>query len=271
MTAARQGAGGKRSGKSATDFLFDFSRLDAGRGVRILKVDDLRPNESLIDGIVKDSKSKAKAPRMTMKQQIWWRKNIIGIGNSGISSLGDKEKSLTQKYFEVKTNKERVRVLKNEIHSRDYKLVEGEKNIYCQYAITESTQSEAAGNLSMARKLQNQGYTVYITSSTTSGVSGDFILTKDDRYFYVEAKQSTGKNSLSHNLQKGSRQADKVLVDIQFARDTKYILGEISNAFNSTDVQEIWLLKKKRLVIVKRSEIGKNFRLWFTKEWEKRK
>ena len=245
--------------------------FDMKRGIRGYRVDNLQPNPLIVKGVVKKAESTLGTPMMTSEQGTWWIKNVSKQANTGLSSLGNKEKSLTQKYFEVKTNKERVQVLKNEIQSRNYKLIEGEENIYCQYTIAESMQSEAIGNLAMARKLQNQGYTVYMTSSTTSGVSGDFILLKDNRYFYVEAKQSTGKNSLNHNLQKGAIQADRVLVDVQTARDTKYILGEVSNAFNSTDVQEIWILKKKRLIIARRSEIGKNFRLWFTKEWEKRK
>ena len=241
------------------------------RGLCAYRVDNLQPNPLIVKGVVKKAGSTLDTPKMTTEQGAWWINNVSKQANTGLSSLGNKEKSLTQKYFEVKTNKERVHVLKNEIQSRNYKLVEGEENIYCQYTIAESTRSEAIGNLAIARKLQNQGYTVYMTSSTTSGVSGDFILLKDNRYFYVEAKQSTGKNSLNHNLQKGATQADRVLVDVQTARGTKYILGEVFNAFNSTDIQEIWLLKKKRLIIVKRSEIGEKFRLWFTREWEKRK
>ena len=242
--------------------------FDMKKGIRGYRVDNLQPNPLIVKGVVKKSGSTLVTPEASSEQTRWWLKEAK---SSSLNSLGNKEKSLTQKYFEVKTNKERVQVLKNEIQSRDYKLVEGEKNIYCQYTIAKSTQSEAIGNLAMARKLQTQGYTVYMTSSTTSGVSGDFILLKDNKYFYVEAKQSTGKNSLDHNLQKGAIQADRVLVDVQTARDTKYILGEISNAFNNTDVQEIWLLKKKRLVIVKRSEIGKKFNSWFTKAWGRRK
>lgn len=241
------------------------------RGLCAYRVDNLQPNPLIVKGVVKKAGSTLGTQMMTSEQGAWWIKNVSKQANTGLSSLGDKEKSLTKKYFEVKTNKERVQVLKNEIQSHDYKLVEGEKNIYCQYTIAESTQSEAIGNLAMARKLQNQGYTVYMTSSTTSGVSGDFILLKDNRYFYVEAKQSTGKNSLNHNLEKGAIQADRVLIDVQTAKGTKYIFGEISNAFNSTDVREIWLLKKKRLVIVKRSDIGKDFNSWFTKAWERRK
>jgi hypothetical protein len=242
--------------------------FDMKRGIRAYRVDNLQPNPLIVKGVVKKSGSTLVTPEASSEQIRWWLKEVK---SSSVNSLGNKEKSLTQKYFEVKTNKERVQVLKNEIQSRDYKLVEGEKNIYCQYTIAESTQSEAIGNLAMAKKLQNQGYTVYMTSSTTSGVSGDFILIKDDKYFYVEAKQSTGKSSLDHNFQEGAIQADKVLVDVQTVRNTNYILGEITNAFNNTDVQEIWLLKKKRLIFVRRSDIGKNFRLWFAKEWEKRK
>lgn len=67
-----------QNGLSSSEFLFSFDRIDASQGVRILRMDNLEPNEKVIDGIVKAAKSKAKAPRMTMDQISWWLENAQG-------------------------------------------------------------------------------------------------------------------------------------------------------------------------------------------------
>lgn len=121
-----------QSGLAAKDILpwagKKLSKFDLQtRGLCAYRVDNLQPNPLIVKGVVKKAGSTLDTPMMTTEQGTWWIKNVSKQANTGLSSLGNKEKSLTQKYFEVKTNKERVQVLKNEIQSRDYKLVEGEK------------------------------------------------------------------------------------------------------------------------------------------------
>ena len=67
-----------QSGKSATEFLFDFSRIDAAEGIRVLKLNQLKSNDVLISGIVKAPKSSVGIPKMTNAQKSWWLENTEG-------------------------------------------------------------------------------------------------------------------------------------------------------------------------------------------------
>lgn len=117
ITAERLADGALRyydaqNGKHAAAFLYDFRRLDAAKGVRVLKVDGLAPNEKILNGIVKAAKSKADAPRMTMEQILWWLENTQG----GKSFLGDIEPysdELLKRLKECGTKAQRNRLLES--------------------------------------------------------------------------------------------------------------------------------------------------------------
>lgn len=132
---------------------------------------------------------------------------------------------------------------------------------------------ELSKNIQMAKKMANNGYDVYMLSNPRSGKSADFIFVKNGKAYYTEGKLSTGKNSLGHNLAKGTSQSERILVDMTGTKDTNYIAARLEEAFKSnSDLKEVMLLKGGRLIKVSSQDIdSKEFSNKFKRIWERRK
>lgn len=100
----------------------------------------------------------------------------------------------------------------------------------------------------------------------------DFIFAKGGKVYYTEGKLSTGKNSLGHNLSKGSSQSERLLIDLTGTKDTNYIAAQLEEVFKNNDsLKEVMILKGSRLMSVSGLRISKkNFRYDFKREWEQK-
>lgn len=103
--------------------------------------------------------------------------------------------------------------------------------------------------------------------------SFDFIVKKKGKLYDIEGKAFNGKNALDNSLDKGARQANRVLVDVMGNTNTNYISGNIKNAFEQNGLlSEIWLLKGSRLIKVRRLDYLQNeFIKKFRRIWENKK
>lgn len=149
-----------------------------------------------------------------------------------------------------------------------------EGSIYSSYADQYDkvfTKGEMPKNLDMARKLTKKGFDVYMMPNPNDTSSFDFIVKKKDKLYSIEGKAFNGKNALDNSLDKGARQANRVLVDVMGNTNTNYISGNIKRAFEQNSLlSEIWLLKGSRLIKVSRSDYLQNeFIKKFRRIWEK--
>lgn len=128
-------------------------------------------------------------------------------------------------------------------------------------------------NMQMAKKMADNGYNVYLLSNPQSSKSADFIFVKGGKAYYTEGKLSTGKNSLDHNLAKGGRQSERILIDLTNTTDTNYISSQLERAFqNNSELREVMLLKGGRLMNISRQDVeAKGFDGKFKRKWEQRK
>lgn len=132
---------------------------------------------------------------------------------------------------------------------------------------------ELSKNIQMAKKMADNGYDVYMLSNPRSGKSADFIFVKNGKVYYTEGKLSTGKNSLGHNLTKGTSQSERILIDVTGTDDTRYLTSQLVKAFEGNiNLREVKLLKNNREISVLRQDISKDdFPKKFKKVWEQRK
>jgi hypothetical protein len=81
------------------------------------------------------------------------------------------------------------------------------------------------------------------------------------------------KNSLDHLIEKGSEQANRVVIDIVGTTSTNYIKTIIEKGFERYSVlQELFLLKGSRLIRINRQmSQTKTFMESFKKVWNKNK
>ena len=177
----------------------------------------------------------------------------------------------------AKTEKQKAELMQSYINdaSNHFAKIERystkEGSIYSSYADQYDkvfTKGEMPKNLDMARKLTKRGFDVYMMPNPNDTNSFDFIVKKKGKLYDIEGKAFNGENTLDKSLDKGARQANRVLVDVMGNTNTNYILGNINNAFIKTDLSEIWLLKGSRLIKVTRQmQGGKNFAVNFKKIW----
>ena len=131
-------------------------------------------------------------------------------------------------YNERKINSERVEILKQIVKTSNFeKLKYHSTKNGSIYGINMSnfdkaqSQKEMPKNLTIAKKLANNDYNVYLLSNPNTIKSADFILDKKGKLYYVEGKTLDGANSLDHLLEKGAKQADWVVVNIVGTNDVR--------------------------------------------------
>lgn len=238
------------------------------------RVDNLRINPDVAKGTVKLAKSKGDAPRMSLPEI----KNILEKG-----WYGDVKADVAE-YIKLRNG---TRIYREKI-ALDLDVIKNGEFIKSEYYSTSNgsifateelpkkiskENLELSKNIQMAKKMANNGYDCYLLSNPHGTKSADFIFTKGGKVYYTEGKLSTGKNSLGHNLSKGSSQSERLLIDLTGTKDTNYIAAQLEEAFkNSDNLKDVMILKGSRLMSVSRLRISKkNFRYDFKREWEQKK
>ena len=250
------------------DFYGHIDKIDLSRGIRMLRVDNLRIDTNWASKIV--AKAGAKAERGK------------AIGKGGVTGVSIKEdvaeyvknRNKASSYKDkVALDKEMVnnpRFIRSDKHSTKNGSIFATEEL--PNKITAENQ-ELSKNIMMAKKMTNNGYDVYLLSNPHGVTSADFILSKNGKVFYVEGKLSTGKNSLGHNLSKGGSQAERIVIDLTGTNDTNYITARLSEGFqNNQSIKEVLLLKGRRLISIDNMMISrKDFKRYFKKVWEQKK
>ena len=183
------------------------------------------------------------------------------------------------RYRVAESNKEKVNVLKEIVSMKEFselsRLSTAKGKIYGfnvgQYdAMLE--RGEMPKNIQLAQKFTENGCSVYMLSNPNAVKSGDFIVEQGKKLYYVEGKTLNGKNSLDHLLDKGAKQAERVAVNVIGTDDAAYVAKEIVNAFENSDIEEIILFKRSRMIRVSRKIAkSKHFERDFRDVWNKNK
>ncbi len=222
ITAERLADGSLRyydaqSGKSASDFLFDFARLDTAEGVCILKMDGLRPNENLMNGIVKAAKSKAKAPKMTMEQISRWLENAQGAS----SFMGDFEPysdEILKRLKDCKTKAQRNNLLESVAHGKNATTInDNGKAFTAYYQKHRSMKGNAWKNTKqMAIDLNNGGISVCFLPEYEDKISADAIVKVEGSWRLADFKcsQSVKSNTIATDVKHAFEQAEICILKV---------------------------------------------------------
>lgn len=259
-----------QNGRVIDDLATYANNLDLKRGIQFLRVDNLQVNPELAKDILAQQSNITKIGEASTK-------GTTGTKNSNIKA--DVSNYIIQRN-KAQTNKDKVsldkEIIKNENFVLAYKYSNGKNKIYATEPIIEENiknNPEYNKNLQMAQKMVNNGYDVYLLSNPHGNKSADFLLVKDNKVYYTEGKLSSGKNSLNHNLNKGATQSERILIDLTGTKDTNYIASQLEIAFNNNpNLKEVKILKGGREIkITSRDMERRNFKLFFKKEWERKK
>ena len=250
-----------QSGKSASEFLFDFARLDASEGVRILKLDGLRPNESLINGIVKAAKSKAKAPRMSMEQISWWLENAQGA----TSFMGEFEPYSTEiikRLKECKTKVQRNNLLESVAHGKEAEVINDNGKAFTTcYPGHRSMKGETWKNTKqIAIDLNNRGMSVCFLPEYKDKISADAIVKVAGSWRLADFKcsQSVKSNTIATDIEHAFEQADSCVIKVLKA--DKGIICDMLSYFERNEIKTgnlIFVNKYGKHLIIKPSDIAK--------------
>ncbi len=278
ITAERLADGSLRiydpqSGKIIKNFS-EYTSKVKGDSFEYYRVDNLQINPDVAKGSVKLAKSKGDAPRMQLPEiKDFLEKGWYGEIKADIADYIKKRNIATTNREKVKLDIEMVKngeFVKSEYHSTAKGSIFATEELPKKI---DKSNLELSKNIQMAKKMVNNGYDVYLLSNPRSGKSADFIFSKGGKVYYTEGKLSTGKNSLGHNLAKGSTQSERILVDLTGTNDTNYITTRIEEAFkNNSDLKEVMLLKGGRLISIMELTVQrKDFNRYFKRIWEQKK
>lgn len=257
-----------QNGRVIDNFYDYINDIKLNRGIRLLRVDNLRINADYAAHILGKSGSKA-VNGMVGKS---------GTGGQTLQFSGDIKTDVAnyvRTRNSLKTNKDRVTLDLSMIQegkfirSDHYSTTKG--SVFATEELPKKISKEnleLSKNIQMAKKMANNGYDCYLLSNPHGTKSADFIFTKGGKVYYTEGKLSTGKNSLGHNLSKGSSQSERLLIDLTGTKDTNYVAARLEEAFmNNDNLKEVMILKGGRLMSVSRLRISKkNFKYDFKRE-----
>ena len=196
---------------------------------------------------------------------------------------GNKEAALFYKVANAESNKEKVTLLKDFIEDKGNNFKKlgrfstKDHSIYSGYdsQFDEALKKgEMPKNLDMARKLLKHGYDVYLMPNPSESSSFDFIVKdKNGKLYSIEGKAFNGENTLDHLIDKGSKQATRVVIDVIGNDNTKYIEDRVTEGFkDNASLEELWLLKGSRLIKVTRQAAeSKRFSERFARQWKSKK
>ena len=249
-----------QSGKSASDFLFDFARIDITKGMRILKMNDLRPNESLINGIVKAANSKAKAPRMSMEQISWWLENVQG-GTSFMGEIEPYSDEIVKQLKKCKTKTQRNNLLESVAHGKDAKVLNDNGKAFTTcYPGHRSMKGETWENTKqIAIDLNDGGVSVCFLSERKDETSADAIINIAGSWRLADFKcsQSVKSNTIATDIEHAFEQADSCVIKVLKA--DKGIICDTLSYFERNKIKTgnlIFVNKYGKYLIVKPSDVA---------------
>jgi hypothetical protein len=240
------------------------------RRVYVLRVDNLTANPEVCGKVLTKASGKAVSGAAS---------KAGGMGAVATDEFRGMTK-LIQDYYKAETNREKVEILQTIISSKSFKRLNYHstaKNSIFGVNMGDFDKllkkNEMPKNLTIAKKLLANKMDVYLMPNPNSGKSADYVVARNGKIFCLEGKTLNGASSLDHLLSKGSKQSERIVVDILGTNDTNYIANEVKDAFmQSSLLNEVFLLKGTRLIKVDRRIVSsKNFRSDFRKLWEKSK
>jgi hypothetical protein len=204
------------------------------------------------------------------------KKELNGV--TGDFSVRDFTKQIAS-LNRLKTNKERVDVLKQIIADKNFSKLEyhsGKRSIFAMGMKDydkKLKENEMPTNLTLAKKFVQNGYNVYLMPNPHKLKSADFIIEKEGKLLYVEGKTLNGKNSLDHRLDSAAKQSRIAAIDVIGTNNASYIGKEIKAAFiNNESLDEIILFKRGRIIRINRKKaLDNGFEKDFRKQWNKQK
>ena len=201
-----------------------------------------------------------------------YRKTIVYQGTTINKAIAD--------YYTCNTNKDRIAILQWIVERTEFQeLQRFSTNENAVYGLNIRQyddillSGEMPNNVAIAQKLVMNKYDVFLLSNPNSTKSADFILRKRNCLYYVEGKTSTGGSALVHQLEKGAKQANRIVIDFIALPKTRDITQLIQSTFNNhINLVEIMLFKGKSLISIKRKDYtAKDFAKRFKQLWYKTK
>ncbi len=262
-----------QSGKVIRDFSEYASHVKPD-SFEYYRVDTLRVNPEVAKGTVKKAGSKGEAPRMSLPEITeFLEKGWYGDIKADVADYVKRRNAAQSNREKVALDKEMISnggFIRSDYHSTAHGSIFATEELPKKIS---KEDLELSKNIQMARKMADNGYDCYLLSNPNNTKSADFIFVKKGKVLYTEGKLSTGKSSLDHNLSKGGRQAERILIDMTGTDDTNYIASQLQKAFEKNGgLKEVMLLKGKRMILVTADTASqKDFSNKFKKIWERSK
>ena len=143
-----------------------------------------------------------------------------------------------------------IRQLKLIINSGEFRLIDGETNIYS--AIGEKC-DDLDNLINAARKAVEHGYRVYILPNPKSCRTADFVFEKKGILGLYDLKTVYGKGSVGTQLLDSIGQTNRVLLNMQSDYNARLLAADIKNYFESSrEAIEVLIFKGNKTITVKR-------------------
>ena len=204
----------------------------------------------------------------------------VDVTGGAATGVAEGFTALVNAYYKAEANKQKVAILNQIISDSKFARLDYHSpqngSIFGMGIEEFSSQlrvKEMPKNLTIAKKLADNGYDVFLLANPNTTKSADFILRKGKKLYYVEGKTMNGTNSLDNLLNNGSQQADIVVVDVIGTNDVRYLTKELKSSFERNDnLSKVMLLKGGRIVeFNRRAALSKRFESSFKKTWNKNK
>jgi hypothetical protein len=212
-----------------------------------------------------------------MENKLQQLKNLGKVDGSGVllaDITGGIVSNLVKLADKSLQNREKVAIMRDIISQEGFDEVERSeatstfiKKFYTIKTTDKST--EYSDNLNGARALMRDGYNVYMLHNPKGVTSGDYILEKGKNLYYVELKTIYGQNSLENRLDRGSVQADRLVLNMVGNVDSRYVGNTIKKFYlRNPQVKEIKvLLGGKPIVVVWKTVKKRDFLKTFMGLW----
>ena len=204
-------------GNSATEFLFDFSRIDAAEGIRVLKLNRLKSNDVLISGIVKPSKSGASIPKMTNAQKTWWLENTEGA-TAVMGEFEPYSAEIVKRLRKCSTRAQQNELFESIAHGADAQVInENSKAFTTCYPKHKSMKGETwKDTKQMAIDLNNGGISVCFLPEYDDTVSADAIAKVGGIWKIADFKHSKSQksNTIEININHAFEQAECCIIKV---------------------------------------------------------
>ena len=144
-----------------------------------------------------------------------------------------------------------VRQLKNITQMGDFKLVDGETNIYTTIS---DTSPDFSNLLNAAKKAVEYGFTVYILPNPKEIRTADFIFERKGIVKIFDLKTISGKSSVGNRLQESVGQTNRVLLNLNVDYNTRHLATSIRHYFEiSSTASEVLIFKGNKSISVTRN------------------